>query len=87
MEGAAREAFWILLIGTFKRLASAQYKLNLFSSDVDILFGLIMKVINCTELELAQILEKRCIAISSVRIAECMFLNHVCIVHSVVHSL
>ena len=61
LTGAAGAAFWSLPIASVKRLGKEQYKLNLTGSDVDVLADLITHILKCSDLELAQILEKRCV--------------------------
>ena len=61
LEDAAGEAFWSVPISSIKRLGKEQYKLTLSETDVDMLSSLIVHILKCDDLQLATILEKRCV--------------------------
>ena len=71
LRGAAGEAFWSLPISSVKRLGKEMYKLNLTGADVDVLADLINHILKCSDLELAQILEKRCVELDKLKSEVC----------------
>ena len=71
LRGAAGEAFWSLPISSVKRLGKEMYKLNLTGADVDVLADLINHILKCSDLELAQILEKRCVELDKLQSEVC----------------
>ena len=64
LTGAAQQAFWTLPVASLKKLAFQQYKLVLIGTDVDILATLILHILKCGDLEVAQILELGCVCVS-----------------------
>ena len=72
LTGAAQQAFWTLPVASLKKLAFQQYKLVLTGTDVDILATLIFHILKCDDLELANILELRCVCHSVVVYIVCV---------------
>ena len=71
LRGAADEAFWSLPISSVKRLGKEMYKLNLTGADVDVLADLINHILKRSDLELAQIPEKRCVELDQLQSEVC----------------